>query len=149
MLVMSSAFLNCPIGSISLPIWSQPCTKYSLNGRVHVKSPRKKVNVKKWTFISRSEQAPGSEFHPRDKSEKNYGGFLGPSWCNKKVNPETYFPCRSYELLLTNVANQTKEKLTIQNDFSHFLSQISMKFEICSFFSGSKQPEKKEFWEKL
>ena len=40
-------------------------------------------------FISRSEQAPGSEFHPCDKSEKNDCGFLGPSWCSKKVNPET------------------------------------------------------------
>ena len=28
---------------------------------------------------SRSEQAPGSEFHPHDESEKNYSGFLGPS----------------------------------------------------------------------
>ena len=56
--------------------------------------------------ISRSEQTPGSEFHPRDKSEKNYCGFLGPSCCNKKVNPETYVPCGSYELLLSNVAHQ-------------------------------------------
>ena len=39
--------------------------------------------------ISRSEQAPGSEFHPWDKSEKVDCDFLGPSWCNKKVNPET------------------------------------------------------------
>ena len=37
-------------------------------------------------FRSRSEQAPGSEFHPRDESEKIDCGFLGPSWCNKKVN---------------------------------------------------------------
>ena len=50
-------------------------------------------------YKSRSEQAPGSEFHPRDKSEKNDFGFLGPSWCNKKVNPETYVPCGSYELM--------------------------------------------------
>ena len=28
------------------------------------------------SHISRSEQAPGSEFHPRDKSEKIYCGFL-------------------------------------------------------------------------
>ena len=38
---------------------------------------------------SRSEQVPGSEFHPRDESEKNDCRFLGPSWCNKKVNHET------------------------------------------------------------
>ena len=87
---------------------------------------------------SRSEQAPGSEFQPRDKSETNYCGFLGLSWCNKKVNPETYVPCGSYELLLSNVAHQMKEKLTIRNKFSHFLCQISLKFGICSFFSGLK-----------
>ena len=38
---------------------------------------------------SRSEQAPGSEFHPGDESDKIDCCFLGPSWCNKKVNPET------------------------------------------------------------
>ena len=70
--------------------------------------------------ISRYEKAPGSEFHPRDKSEKNDCGFLGPSWCNIKKNPETYVPCGSYELLLSNVAHQMKEKLTFQNKFSHF-----------------------------
>ena len=43
--------------------------------------------------------------------------FLGPSWCNKK---ETYIPCGSYELLLSNVAHQMKEKIIIQNNFSHF-----------------------------
>ena len=37
---------------------------------------------------SRSEQAPGSEFHPRDESEKVDFDFLGPSWCKKKVDPE-------------------------------------------------------------
>ena len=46
--------------------------------------------------------------------------ILGPSWCIKKVNPETYVPFGSYELLLSNVAHQMKEKLTIQNKFSHF-----------------------------
>jgi hypothetical protein len=95
-----------------------------------------------------SEQAPGGEFHPRDESEKNDCGFLGPSWCNKKVNPETYVPCGSYELFLSNLAHQMKEKLTIQNKFSYFLSQISLKLEICSFFSGSKQPEKKTSFER-
>ena len=34
--------------------------------------------------ISRSEQAPGSAFHPCDKSKKNYCGLLGPGWYNKK-----------------------------------------------------------------
>ena len=36
-----------------------------------------------------SEQAPGSEFHPRDKSEKVDYDFLGPSCAKKKFNPET------------------------------------------------------------
>ena len=72
------------------------------------------------THTSRSEQAPGGEFHPRDKSENNDCGFLGPFWCNKKVNPEAYVPCGSYELLLSNVTHQMKEKLTIQNKFSNF-----------------------------
>ena len=92
---------------------------------------------------SRSEQAPGREFHPRDKSENIDCGFLGPSWCSKKINPETYVPCGSNELLLSNVAHQMNEKLTIKNKFSHFKSKISLKFEICYFFSGSKQPEKR------
>ena len=46
------------------------------------------------------------------KVKKNYCGFLRHSWCNKKVNPETYVPCGSYELLLSNVAHQMKEKAT-------------------------------------
>ena len=38
----------------------------------------------------RSEQAPGSEFHHRDKSDKIDCGFLGPSWFTKKANSVTY-----------------------------------------------------------
>ena len=37
---------------------------------------------------SRSEQAPGSVFHPHDESEKNCCDFLGPVRCNIKVDPE-------------------------------------------------------------
>ena len=37
---------------------------------------------------SRSEQAPGNVFHPRDKNNKIDCGFLGPSWCNIKLDPE-------------------------------------------------------------
>ena len=37
---------------------------------------------------SRSEQAPGSVFHPRDENTKIDCGFLGPFWCNKKLDPE-------------------------------------------------------------
>ena len=75
---------------------------------------------KKVLHKSRSVQEPGSEFQPRDESDKNYCGFLGPSWCNKKVNPQTYVPCGSNELLLNNIAHQKKENLTIQNKFSIF-----------------------------
>ena len=69
---------------------------------------------------SRSKQAPGGEFHRHDKSDKIYCGFLGPSLCNKKVNPETYVSCGSYELLLSNVSYQMKEKLTTKNNFPQF-----------------------------
>ena len=37
---------------------------------------------------SRSELAPGSGFHPRDKSTKIYCVFWGPGWFNKKIDPE-------------------------------------------------------------
>ena len=37
-----------------------------------------------------------------------------------------------------------KEKFTIQNKSSNFLSK-TLKFEICSFFSSSKQPERTSF----
>ena len=74
---------------------------------------------------------------------KNGFGLFGPFWCNKKIYPETYVPCGSYELLLSNVAHQMKEKLTIQNKFSHFLSQISLKFEICSFSAAQNNQKKK------
>ena len=40
-------------------------------------------------FKSRSKEAPGSVFHPHDNSEKNLCDFLGPFWCNIKVDPET------------------------------------------------------------
>ena len=37
---------------------------------------------------SRSEQAPGSVFHPRDDSGKIDCDFLGPFGCDIKVDPE-------------------------------------------------------------
>ena len=39
-------------------------------------------------LILRSEEAPGSVFHPRDKNTKIDCGFLGPFWCNKKFDSE-------------------------------------------------------------
>ena len=43
----------------------------------------------RFTFRLRSEQAPGSVFHPRDKSDKkNDCDFLRPFWCNTIVDPE-------------------------------------------------------------
>ena len=62
----------------------------------------------------------GDEFHPHEESDKVDCGFLGASWCNKKVNPETYVPSGSYELLLSNVAHQIKDKLIFINKFSKF-----------------------------
>ena len=46
------------------------------------------IVVEKTHTISESEQAPGRVFHPSDDSEKNYCDFLGPFWCNIKVDPE-------------------------------------------------------------
>ena len=34
---------------------------------------------------SRSEQAPGSVFHPRDENTQIYCEFFGHFWCNKKI----------------------------------------------------------------
>ena len=65
--------------------------------------------------------------------------IFGTSGCNKKVNPESYI----HVVHMSNVAHQMKENITVQNNYSHFKSKIELKFEICSFFSGSKQPEKR------
>ena len=94
-------------------------------------------------IILRSEQAPWREFHPCDKSDKLDCEFLGQS--GAKLNPKTKVPCGSYELLVSNIAHQMKDKLMIENKFSNFLSEISLKFEICSLFSGTEQPEKNLF----
>ena len=72
------------------------------------------LNFDFFLYISRSEQVTRCEFHPYDKSDKINCFFFLPHWCNKKVNPETQVPCGSYELLLSNVAHQMKEKLMIQ-----------------------------------
>ena len=64
-----------------------------------------------WCFhISRSEQAPGSVFYPRDESGKIDCDFLGPFWCNIKVVPEKEVLSGSYKLLVSYVAHQMKEK---------------------------------------
>ena len=55
---------------------------------------------------SRSEQAPGSGFHPCDKSDN--------------LDYEILVSCGSYELLVSNVDNKTKEKVKIQNNLSYF-----------------------------
>ena len=94
-------------------------------------------------FRSRSEQAPGSEFHPRDESEKNYCGFLGPCWCNKEVNPETYVPCGSYELLLSNVACQMKEKLTIQISLQIFKVKFNGNLKFVTFSAAQNNQKKR------
>ena len=60
-----------------------------------------------------SEQAPGSGYHPGDESDKSFGGFLGPTGFNKKVNSERYVSFGSYELLVSNIAHQMNETLTV------------------------------------
>ena len=93
------------------------------------------------SLTSRPEQAPGSEFHPWEESDKNYCDFFGPSGCNKKVNPETYVHCGSFKMLVSNVAHQMKVKLLTLNNFSYLLRENLLKYDIFSLFSGSKQPE--------
>ena len=65
-------------------------------------------------------QAPGSGFHFREESDKIDFGFLGPSWCNKKIYPDISVSCGSYELLVSNIAQQMNEKLLIPNNFFLF-----------------------------
>ena len=45
---------------------------------------------------SKSEQAPGIVFHPRDENGKIDCDFLQPFWCNIKVDPERSVPCGPY-----------------------------------------------------
>ena len=59
---------------------------------------------------SRSQQAPGSGFQPRDESDKFNCVFVGPSCCNRKVDPEKKVTCTSYVIWVSNVAHQMKEK---------------------------------------
>ena len=62
--------------------------------------------------ISMSEQAPGSEFHPRNESEQvdcDFWDLLGA----KKVKYQNIGSCGSFELLVSNKAHQMKEKLMI------------------------------------
>ena len=47
-------------------------------------------------YISRSEQAPVSGFHPRDESTTINCGCLKPRWCDKTVDPERKIPDVSY-----------------------------------------------------
>ena len=42
--------------------------------------------------MSRSEQATGSAFHPRDENTIMDCGFLGPFWCSKKIDPKRKIP---------------------------------------------------------
>ena len=92
---------------------------------------------------SRSEQAPGSGFHPRDKSEKNYSGFLGPPYCDKKVDLGRYVIFGAYDLSVTNVAHHIIEKLIILNKFTLFFSKISLTFKEPNLFQALKTTIKK------
>ena len=73
---------------------------------------------------SSSEQEPGSGFHPRDKNDKNDYGILGPSRSNKKIDPERQVPYGSYDLLVSNVAHQMKEKIMFKNKCSSFYVKL-------------------------
>ena len=71
------------------------------------------------TFPS-PEQAAGSEFHPSDESDKIDCCFLGPSWCNKKIDPERWVPCGSFEVLVSNESHKMREAVIVKNKFSSF-----------------------------
>ena len=48
--------------------------------------------------------------NPRGETDKSVYGFLGPPWCNSKVDPERYVSCGSYKLLVNKVAHEMNEK---------------------------------------
>ena len=62
----------------------------------------------------------------------------------KKINPETYVLYGSYELLLSNVAHQMKEKLTIQNKFFPFLKSNFTEIWNLFLFQWLKTTRKKQ-----
>ena len=82
------------------------------------------IRIYPQTYISWSEQAPGSLFHPCNESGIIDCDFLGPFWCNIKVDPERKVPCGLYKLLVGYVAHQMKEKIRFQKLFLSFLSEI-------------------------
>ena len=47
---------------------------------------KQQVYASQENLTSRSEQAPGSAFHPRDENNQIDCGFLGRFWCNKKFD---------------------------------------------------------------
>ena len=63
---------------------------------------------------SRSEQAPGSVFHHRDKSGKIDYDFLRTFCFNIKVDLERQVPYGPYKLLVSHVVHQMKEKIKFQ-----------------------------------
>ena len=153
----------CPVYTVQYAVYNMQCALSSAECKVcssvsSVKFPVLTVQcicqcshcctVYSVLCTSRSEQAPGSEFHPRDKSERIDCGFLGPSWYNKKVNLGTYVPCGSYELLLSNVAHQMKERLTIQNKFSHFEVNFYWNLKFVPF-SVAPNHQKKTVWKEI
>ena len=63
--------------------------------------------------ISRSEQGPGSGFHPRDESDTIYCVFLDVLGTIKKLDPERLDPCGSYKELVNILPCQMDENLMI------------------------------------
>ena len=92
--------------------------------------------------ISRSEQAPGSVFHPPWRKYQNLLWFFGTFVVQYKI--------RSWKINTRQIIKKIGEQCTSSKKgefyFSKkkiiFLSEISLKFEICSFLSGSIQQEK-------
>ena len=64
-------------------------------------------------------------FCPCVKSDKSVCCFLGPPCAIKKVDPERYVSCVSYERLVSNIPPQINEKLMIKKWIFSYFSEIS------------------------
>ena len=83
------------------------------------------------------EQAPRSVFHQCDKSDTSFFVvFLDLLGAIKRVDPERYVSCESFELLVSNV---NEAQIIIKQINFLFLSEISNNQFSFPFFSSSKQ----------
>ena len=58
----------------------------------------------------------------------------------KKILKDEYQKNHLQKLVI-NVTHEINQKLIVQNKFIYYFSQLSWKFEIFSFFSGSNQQD--------